>query len=238
MTFEDRTAVITGASGGLGSALARDLAALGANLALLERNPAKLTSLVESFGLPAGRVLTQPVDLLDAAAARAAADAVLAAFGRVDILLHVVGGWTGGKMLVDTAASDLESMLNQHVWTSFNVLQAFVPHLIRNGWGRIVMIASPATARPSAKGSVYAAGKAGQEALMLALSQELKGTGVTANLLQVRQIDAGREKVTAPTPTNASWSTPDELSAAMQYLLSDAAGAVNGAKLPMYGSYG
>ncbi len=238
MTLTNRTAVITGASGGLGSTLARDLAAAGAHLALLERNPAKLASLVEDLDTSPERVLTHAVDLLDAGTARTAADAVLERFGRVDILLHVVGGWTGGKTLVDTTAADLESMLNQHVWTSFNVLQAFVPYLIKNGWGRIVMIATPAASRPSAKGSAYAAGKAGQEALMLALSQELKGTGVTANLLQVRQIDAAREKVTAPTPANSSWSTPEELSAAVQYLLSDAAGAVNGAKLPMFGSYG
>ena len=237
MTLANRTAVITGASGGLGSALARDLASLGVNLALLERNPAKLAFLVGELAMPPERVLTHAVDLLDAAAARAAADAVLARFGRVDILLHVVGGWTGGKTLVDTPAADLESMLNQHVWTSFNVLQAFVPHLIKNGWGRIVMITTPAAGRPGAKGGAYAAGKAGQEALMLALSQELKGTGVTANLLQVRQIDAAREKVSAPTPANTAWSTPEELSAAVQYLLSDAAGTVNGAKLPMFGSY-
>ncbi len=238
MTLANRTAVITGASGGLGSVLTRDLASLGANLALLERNPAKLAYLVDDLALPQERVLTQAVDLLDAGAARGAADAVVARFGRVDILLHVVGGWTGGKTLVDTPAADLETMLDQHVWTSFNALQAFVPHLIRNGWGRIVMITTPAASRPGAKGSAYAAGKAGQEALMLALSQELKGTGVTANLLQVRQIDASREKVSAPAAANASWSTPEELSAAVQYLLSDAAGAINGAKIPMFGSYG
>jgi NAD(P)-dependent dehydrogenase (short-subunit alcohol dehydrogenase family) len=237
MTLEDRTAVITGASGGLGSALARDLAMLGANLALLERNPAKLTSVVDNLGLPPDRVLVHAVDLLDAAAARAAADAVLARFGRVDMLLHVVGGWMGGKTLVDTPAADLEAMLAQHVWTSFNVLQAFVPHLIKNRWGRIVMITTPVASRPGAKGSAYAAGKAGQEALMLALSQELKSTGVTANLLQVRQIDAAREKITAPAPGNAWWSTPEELSAAVQYLLSDAAEVVNGARIPMHGSY-
>ena len=238
MNLANRTAVITGASGGLGSVLTRDLASLGANLALLERNPAKLASLVEDLAIPSERVLTHAVDLLDAGAASGAAGAVVARFGRVDILLHVVGGWTGGKALVDTPAADLEAMLDQHVWTSFNTLQAFVPHLVRNGWGRIVMITTPAASRPGAKGSAYAAGKAGQEALMLALSQELKGTGVTANLLQVRQIDASREKVSAPAAANASWSTPEELSAAVQYLLSDAAGAINGAKIPMFGSYG
>ncbi len=237
MSLENRTVVITGASGGLGSQLAKDLGQAGANLALLERDPAKLAAVVESLGLPPGRVLTHTVDLLDGDAARVAADAVANHFGHVDALIHVVGGWVGGKTLAATPAGDLAMMLNQHVWTTFNVLQAFVPHLVANRWGRILAIGSPAASRPSAKGSAYAAGKAGQEALLLTLSQELKGTGVTANLLLARTIDAKREKVSAPGPENASWSTPEEISAVVQFLLSDAGGTINGAKLPVFGSY-
>jgi short-subunit dehydrogenase len=79
MTLENRTVVITGASGGLGSQLAADLGRAGANLALLERDPAKLGAVVASLGLPAGRVFTYAVDLLDSAASRAAAQAVVAA---------------------------------------------------------------------------------------------------------------------------------------------------------------
>ena len=127
-------------------------------------------------------------------------------------------------------------MLNQHIWTSFNVIQAFVPLLVKNGWGRIVMISSPFASRPVAKGGPYAIGKAGQEALLLTLSQELKGTGVTANLLQAKTIDTKREKVSTPSAENSSWTTPEELTASILYLLSDEAATVNGAKIPLYGS--
>jgi 3-oxoacyl-[acyl-carrier protein] reductase len=116
-------------------------------------------------------------------------------------------------------------------------VQAFVPYLVRNKWGRVVMITSPYAARPNAKGGPYAIGKAGQEALMLTLAQELKGSGVTTNLLQAKSIDAKREKVSSPSPDNASWTTPEELTAAILYLLTDEAGTVNGAKMPLYGSY-
>jgi NAD(P)-dependent dehydrogenase (short-subunit alcohol dehydrogenase family) len=128
-------------------------------------------------------------------------------------------------------------MLNQHVWTTFNVIQAFVPALIRNGWGRVAMITSPYAFRPNANGGPYAVGKAGQEALMQTLSQELIGTGVTANLLQAKTIDVQRKKVSAPSADNAYWTTPEELTAAIMYLLSDAAGTVNGAKIPLFGSF-
>jgi NAD(P)-dependent dehydrogenase (short-subunit alcohol dehydrogenase family) len=237
MSLEKKVAVITGATGGLGSTLARTLAAQAASLALLDIDPAKLETLTTSLGPPRAQIHSQTVDLLDPAATRTAADAIAKYFGHIDILLHVVGGWTGGKTLLEAPADDLAFMLNQHVWTSFNVIQAFVPHLVKNGWGRVAMITSPYAARPNAKGGPYAVGKAGQEALMLTLSQELKGTGVTANLLQAKTIDVKREKVSTPSGDNSTWTTPEELTAGILYLLSDEAGAVNGAKLPLFGSY-
>ena len=237
MTLENRVAVITGATGGLGSIVTHELAARRANLALLDRHPDKLTALTKNLGLPESRIFTHTVDLLDPSETKSAAEAVAARYGRIDILLHLVGGWTGGKTILESPADDLTFMLNQHVWTSFNVTQAFVPYLVNNGWGRVVMVTSPYAARPNAKGGPYAIGKSGQEILMQTLSQELKGTGVTANLLQAKTIDLKREKVSSPSPDNASWTTPEELASAMLYLLSDEAATVNGAKIPLYGSY-
>jgi NAD(P)-dependent dehydrogenase (short-subunit alcohol dehydrogenase family) len=237
MDLKNRVAVITGATGGLGATVTRELAARVANLALLDIDSAKLETLSKSLSLPEYCLMTQTVNLLDPAETTSTAEAVTAKFGKVDILLHVVGGWTGGKSLLEVPADDMTFMLNQHVWTSLNVIQAFVPHMIRNKWGRVVMITSPFAARPNAKGGPYAVGKAGQEALMLTLSQELKGSGVTANLLQAKTIDMKREKIYNPGPDNSTWTTPEELTAAIVYLLSDEAGTINGAKLPLFGSF-
>lgn len=236
MNLEQRVAVITGATGGLGAFVTRDLAGRGAKLALLGMDPDRLDTLTGDLGLPSERLLSRTVNLLDPAEAIFAAEAVAVKFGKIDILLHLVGGWTGGKTLLEASAEDLIFMVNQHIWTTFNVTRAFVPFLVKNGWGRIVMITSPFAARPAARGGPYAVGKAGQEALMLTLSEELKGTGVTANLLQARTIDVKREKRSNPTPENASWTTPEELSAGILYLLSEEGGTVNGAKIPLFGS--
>ncbi|MBN1451073.1 MAG: SDR family NAD(P)-dependent oxidoreductase [Anaerolineales bacterium] len=235
MSLENRTVVISGATGELGAVLSRDLAAWRVNLALLGRDAEKLDELSKSLSLPEGQVMTVTVDLLDPKQTKAAAGAVVDKFAHVDVLLHLAGGWTGGKSLVETPVADLTFMLSQHVWSSFNVIQAFVPSLVENGWGRVVMISSPSASQPSAKGGAYAAGKAGQEAMMLALAEELKGTGVTANLLLVKTIDTQRKKVSEPGVGNAAWTTPEEISAAMLYLLSEQAGTINGAKIPMYG---
>lgn len=235
MKLDDRTVVISGATGELGFILAQALAAEQAKLALIGKDSQKLAVSAGALGLPEERVMAVTADLLNPVQTQAAAGAIAERFGRVDALLHLAGGWTGGKSLVEAPPEDLEFMLKQHVWTSLHVIQAFVPHVVKNSWGRVVMISSPFASRPAAKGGPYAAGKAAQEALMLTLAQELKGTGVTANLLLVKTIDTQRKRVTVPSSENVSWSTPEEICAAVMYLLSDEAGVVNGAKIPLYG---
>jgi NAD(P)-dependent dehydrogenase (short-subunit alcohol dehydrogenase family) len=101
----------------------------------------------------------------------------------------------------------------------------------------VIMVSSPFATHPNAMGGPYAIGKAAQEALLLTLSEEVRGTGVTANLLQVRTIDIKHEKMYAPSPKNSAWTTPEELADTILFLLSDEAGMINGARIPLYGSY-
>ena len=236
MSLEKRVAVITGAAGGLGRVVTKVLAERGTRLALLGTNIDRLNDLVRELQLSDDRVLTVAADLGDADATKAAAEAVARKLGRAEILLHFVGGWAGGTPVTEVAASFVDDMLQQHLWTTFNVAQAFVPSLVANGWGRILAISSPNAANPLAKGLPYAVGKAAQETLMLTLAEELKDTGVTANVLRVRAIDVEHERDRARTAKNASWTTPEEIAATIVHLCSDEAGVINGARLPLYGS--
>ncbi len=234
--MKDRVAIITGASGGLGKVVARELAKEGARLALVGRNPERLKRLASDLDLAEDRYLLTATDLIEPDAARATADDVIAKFGRADILLNLVGGFIGGEKVVDLSRDDLSEMLQQHVWTSFNLAQAFVPHLVANGWGRFVVVSSPRALDPRGNTAAYAIGKAGQEVLMLSLAQELKGTGVTANAILVRSIDVEHRREKEPTPENASWTTPEEIAAAVIYLCSEEAGMANGARIPLFGA--
>jgi NAD(P)-dependent dehydrogenase (short-subunit alcohol dehydrogenase family) len=235
MSLEQRVAVITGATGGLGRAVSKSLAERGARLALFSRGMEKLRLLADEIGLSGERCLTGAYDFSEQAAAQEAAAKVMEKFGRADMLLHFVGGWTGGKTVAEFEASAFEDMARQHLWSTLHAVRAFVPHLVANGWGRIVVVTSPTAALPPAKMAPYAVAKAAQEALILALAQELKDTGVTANALRVRTIDVNHERQRQPTSANASWSTPEEIAAAVLYLCSDEAGVVNGARIPLYG---
>ena len=231
MSLANRVAVITGATGNLGRATARVFAEQGARLALIGTNADRLQSLASELKLSSDRVLTHVVDLREPAGTRAAAQTIVEKFGRVDIVLHLVGGWSGGKTIAQVEASEFEAMLQQHLWTTVHLTQAFLPHLVANRWGRIIAISSPVATRPVEKSAPYAIAKAAQETLMLTLAHEVRGTGVTANILQVRAIDSKRERE----PGTIAWTTPAEIVAAMFYLCSDEAEVVNGTRIPLSG---
>jgi len=236
MTLKDRVAIITGASGGLGRVLVQQFAERGARLALLDRNPERLRQLVLDLKLTEDRYLLSDSDLTEPEAVRAAAGDVVARFGRAEILLNLVGGFVGGKKVVELAGDDLSAMLQQHVWTTFHLAQAFVPHFVANGWGRFLVISSPRALNPGGNSAAYAIGKAGEEVLTLSLAQELKDTGVTANVILVRSIDVEHRRDRDPTSENASWTTPEEIASAVMYLCTDEARMVNGARIPLYGA--
>src|SRR6187551_3748744 len=100
MIAKERVAVITGATGGLGSVVARRLGEEGLRLALFSTNEERLGALAGELGLPDEQLLIGAFDFTQPEAAKEAAEKVVAKFGRVDMLLHVVGGWMGGKLVV------------------------------------------------------------------------------------------------------------------------------------------
>lgn len=233
--LRDRVALITGATGGLGPVVAAELAAHGARLGLVGSSGERLERLVSELALPEGRWMTAAADLRDEEAARTAVAEVTERLGPPTILVHLVGGWTGGKALIDLVAADLASMLDQHAWCNFNVLRAVVPGMIATGWGRIIAVSSPVATDPPARMAAYAAGKAAQEALLASLAKDLSGTGVTVNVLRVLAIDVAHEREREPSARNAGWTTPEEIAAAIRYLCSAEAGVVSGARLALVG---
>ena len=185
----------------------------------------KLDALARELNLPSERLFTFVVDLRDADAVQSAGQAVSAKFGGVHGLIHLVGGWLGGKTIPESSVDDLASMLDQHVWTTFHLFRAFMPLLEKSKWGRVVTVSPSAVSNPLAKRGAYTAVKAAQETLMLTLAAELKESNVTANIIQVKAIDVENK---------GTGATPDEIVAAMVYLFSEEASKISGARIPLY----
>lgn len=223
--MKNRVVVITGATGGLGQGTARAFAERGASLALISTGQDKLDALIDDLNLPADKVITQAVNLIDSNAVEDMAEAVSAKFGQIDILIHLIGGWVGGKTIAETDAEDFKFMLDQHAWSTFHLLRAFSSKLAANGWGRVIAVSSPSAVNTPAKSGAYAVGKSAMETLLFTLAKQFKDTDVTANVIQVNYIDVENE---------GKGATPEEIIAAMLYLCSEEAGKVSGTRLPLF----
>jgi NAD(P)-dependent dehydrogenase (short-subunit alcohol dehydrogenase family) len=229
----DRVVLITGATGNLGRTAAAAFAADGARLILAGTDGERLGALASEVGLDPDRWAPLVVDLRDRDATREAIAAADRKFERIDVVLHLVGGFVGGTSIVDLDASDLQSMLDQHLWTTFGVVRAVVPGMVERGWGRILAVSAPVAAEPAAKMAAYGVGKAAEEVLLRTLARETAKTGVTVNVVVVKAIDTEGER--ASDPRKASWTTPEEITAVLRFLASDDAATITGARIPLFG---
>ena len=227
--------LVTGATGPLGSVAIERFARDGARIAAVGRDRAALDAVAERVGLAPDRWLPVVGELTDVDAGVAIANAVTERWGRIDVLLHLVGGWAGGTDVVDLDADEIRRMLDQHLWTTLNVVQAVVPGMVGRRFGRVLVVSSPFAAEPAGGGGSYSVAKAAQEALIRSLARELGNSGVTANVLIVRTIDAKHERETAPSSKNARWTTPEEIADVLAFLASPAAATVNGVRFPLDG---
>ena len=235
MSVQDRVVLITGATGALGQATSRVFAQAGARLALTGRSEGSLQELAASLGLPGDRLFTHPADVTDAASVDGLVKQVLVSQGQVDALLHIAGGYRGGKAVADTELDDLDFMLGLNLRSAFLVCRAVLPHMAEQGWGRIVAVGSRSAVQPARRSGVYAASKAGLIALIETIAAEVKGTGITANAVLPSTIDTPANRRTMPKADFSKWVPPAQIAAAMLYLCSDEAASVNGARIPVYG---
>ena len=132
-----------------------------------------------------------------------------------------ISGWTVGKRIAETPVDDFESIPGQHAWTTFHLFKKFAPLPAKNKWKHVIVVSAATATHPQGKASAYTAAKATQEDLVLNLATELKD----ANIILVRSIDVDG---------SGKGTTPEEIVASMLYLRSDAAGKVNGARIPLF----
>ncbi|MGA2378962.1 MAG: SDR family oxidoreductase [Spirochaetia bacterium] len=225
---------ISGAAGGLGPTVARAFFAAGASLALAGRSEEKLIQLLDTIGVPPDSRLASGVDLGDSAAAQAWAEAVRMKFGRVDVVLHLVGGYKAGSSLAEVSLSDWNELQGVLVGTTLSVVRAFAGTL-KAGGARFIGVTSPKAQAPTAKSALYSMAKAASDALVLALADELRGTGSTANLVVVDSIDFPETRGREPRKPYGKSTPAEEIAAAMLFLCSDEAATINGARLPLTG---
>jgi NAD(P)-dependent dehydrogenase (short-subunit alcohol dehydrogenase family) len=232
--LEGRVVAIAGAGGGLGPVVAKRLADAGASLALADRHQEIADSVAQDLGLSDDRVDPHAVDLLDEAAANDWAAAVEKKFGRVDGLLHLVGGYRGGDPLHNFDLADYDFLHGLLVRTLQLTTRAFHPALSTSDHGRFVLVSAAAAQMPENTNAAYASTKAAAEAWTLALADSFSGTNATANIIVINAIETPQMRDESPGTQNPSFTPAEDLADAIAFLCSDSARRMNGQRLSLH----
>jgi NAD(P)-dependent dehydrogenase (short-subunit alcohol dehydrogenase family) len=223
--FTGQVVLITGASGGLGAAVTRTFLEAGAQVAAVLR----------SGTAPDAGLLEIRADLTAPQEAARVVEAVKARFGRLDVLLHLVGGFEGGTPVAQTDDRVWSRMLDLNLNSAFYTARAVLPGMIEAGRGRIVAIGSRTAVEPAATLSAYGVSKAALVALIRTIALEVKRTGITANAVLPSVIDTPANRTADPAADFSRWVRPESIARLLLWLASDAAADVNGAVIPVYG---
>lgn len=233
-SLDGRVIAVAGGAGNLGPTVVRRLAEEGSRACVCGRDRSGLDNLASEVTSP---IETDVVDLLDAAATKAwARDLATRHDGRVDGLVHLVGGWRGGMPIEEAPLEDWDFLSALLVRTVQHATQAFVPALIESGHGRFVLVSTGQAQAPTHPNAVYAAAKAASETWALALADRFKGTGATANVVVVGAIVTPEMRAESPDKDFSTFTPAEEIAEAIAYLSSDAAAAMNGQRVTLRGA--
>jgi NAD(P)-dependent dehydrogenase (short-subunit alcohol dehydrogenase family) len=230
--LDEAVVAIAGAGGGAGPALATRLAAAGATVVLVDAVAERAQAVAEQVRLAGGRAEAGVVDLLDDAATRAWADGLLARHGRVDGLMHLVGGWQGGTPLTDPVVLEQwDSLEGPLVRTVQRTAAAFRDALAASPSGRFVLVSSREATAPTQTNAAYAAAKAAAEAWTLALAHSFTGTPAAATVVVVKALLTPAMREAKPDAAFAGYTPVAELAETVTGLWDVPAAQVNGTRV-------
>jgi NAD(P)-dependent dehydrogenase (short-subunit alcohol dehydrogenase family) len=224
-----KVAIITGAKGGLGSFVTKAFLDAGAAVAGVSRSISDA-----DFAHP--QFLGVAAELSSRAAAESVMETVRTRFGRVDVVVHLMGGFAGGTNVADTDDATFERMVDLNLRSTFHVLGAGARVMRDQGRGRLLAIASKSAVEASPGSGVYAASKAAVVSLVRTFAAELRDSGVTVNVVLPGTMDTPQNRAAMPQANPSQWVQPSEVALLLVHLASDASNGISGAAIPIYGA--
>lgn len=235
LTFENRVAIVTGASRGIGRAIAEDLAAEGVHVVCVARSDASSGAAADAIKASGGSAEGLALDISDRAASVAAVEGVIAKHGKVDILVNNAG-ITRDNMFIRMKDEEWDEVIATNLSSSFALCQAATKNMARNRWGRIINITSVIGLMGNAGQANYAAAKAGMIGLTKSIAREFAKRQLTANAVAPGFIetdmtsdlgDSVKENILGSIPLRRMGTVRD-ISRMVTYLASEEAGYITG----------
>ena len=242
LRLDGRTALVTGASQGIGEAIARRLAAQGARVVLAARNREKLEALAAAIAADGGAAHALPLDLARAAEIGERLKSLPAEWAEIDVLVNNAG-ITADGLLARMSLEQWQSVLDTNLTGSFAVTRELVRGMMRRRWGRIVTVSSVVGLMGNAGQANYAAAKAGLIGFTKSVARELASRNITANVVAPGFVETAMTDVLPEATKQAMFDDiplgrfgrAEEIAAAVVYLASEEAGYVTGQVLNVSG---
>jgi NAD(P)-dependent dehydrogenase (short-subunit alcohol dehydrogenase family) len=225
--MQGKIILITGAKGGLGNFVTERFLAAGATVIGVSRS-------IKPSDFPRENFVAMSAELSDPAAAAKLVEEATRRFGRIDALVHLMGGFRGGKNVAETEDDTLDTMLSMNLKSFFYMARAVLPCMRQTG-GHIVAIGARAAVEPAPGAAAYAASKAALVSLVRSLAAENRDAKVTVNALLPGTIDTSANRMADPQADTSKWIPPQKLADIIFLLASGQAEQVNGAAIPVYG---
>jgi NAD(P)-dependent dehydrogenase (short-subunit alcohol dehydrogenase family) len=222
-----QTAIVTGATGGLGAAVVRVFLAHGWRVVATGRSESDLEELAAEEG-----VTPVAADLMEVAEV---AEVAAVAGPGLSAVVNLVGGFAAGGRVHEAAVEGFEDQLRLHLRPTYLMSAAAIPAMLAGGGGAIVCVSSRAALRPFPGAAGYVTAKAAVLGFVDALDAEYRGDGIRVNAVLPSTIDTPANRRAMPRADASAWVAPETIAEVIAFLCSDAAAATSGAHVPVYG---
>ncbi|MEN8041082.1 MAG: SDR family oxidoreductase [Actinomycetota bacterium] len=228
-------AIIPGGTGSVGLCLVPKLLDRGFKVAVSYLLPDEASTLEETLDLDEDQLIIRRVDMSDAQAVETFFTEVVERFGPINAMASLVGGWSGGRDIIETSHVRLERMLDLNVKTAWNATRSAIPRM-SDEWGRIILIGSKHAHDCPAGQAAYNMAKAAVFSLARSTATELLDTNITANALLPSVINTEATRQALPYADYVHWPEPSDIADVINFLASEESKVIDGAGVPVWGA--
>jgi NAD(P)-dependent dehydrogenase (short-subunit alcohol dehydrogenase family) len=224
--MKDKVILITGANGGLGSSITQAFLGTGATVIGASYS-------ISAAEFPQPNFLPISADLTKASAVNEVVKSVIDRYKRLDTLIHVLGGFAGGKTIADTDDATWNQMYDLNLSSAFYVLRAAIPHLRKSGQGRIVAIGSLTALQPWVGLGAYVTTKTALVALVRTVALENQDAGLTANVILPDTMDTPGNRKSMLNADTSKWVRTTDVADLALWLADERAAHITGTAIPI-----
>jgi NAD(P)-dependent dehydrogenase (short-subunit alcohol dehydrogenase family) len=233
--MNEKVALVTGGAGNLGQTVTRAFLEAGARVAVPVYKTDKPSALDELAATFRDRLHPFALDLTTERGAEQAVREVVEWAGALHSVIHLIGGFTGGRRVVDTPIETWTRMVDLNMTSAFLIARFAIPQVLAAGGGSLVFVSSRAAFEGRAGRAAYAATKGGLITLAQAIGEEYGAEGIRSNVIVPDTLDTEDNRRAQPDADYSRWISPDAVAQVILFLASRASAVINGAAVPVYG---